>query len=101
MKHSELPFKVERLNKINPDILHITNLEGDYENEIATIFSKENAEADAEFIVRACNNHKLLLDALEDLIETVPKQLEDADWWNDNLTDAMNKAKQAIINAEK
>jgi hypothetical protein len=37
-----------------------------------------------------------LLEALEELLEAVPKQTGDADWWDDNLTHAVKKAKKLI-----
>lgn len=45
-----------------------------------------------------CNDKEKdeLRKALEDLVDAVPRQLEDADWWDDSLTNAVNKAKQLL-----
>lgn len=37
-----------------------------------------------------------LKDALQNLIDAVPKQTDDADWWDDDLTDAVREAKELL-----
>lgn len=59
-------------------------------------FNMEADKANAKLIAAAPE----LLEALEDLMEAVPKQTEDMDWWEDNLTEAFSKAKAAIQKAE-
>ncbi len=40
-----------------------------------------------------------LLEALEDLLENIPKQTNDADWWDDGLTNAVRNANDVINKA--
>lgn len=37
-----------------------------------------------------------IIDVLEDLLEAIPKQTNDHDWWDDDLTHAVDKAKKVI-----
>ena len=59
------------------------------------------AIANAEFIVRACNSHEDLLEALKNLQEGVLMNVivENEDIWH-RLNDARIKAAQAIAKAE-
>ena len=41
----------------------------------------------------------VLIEALEDLIEAIPRQTNDCDWWQDDLTKAVKQAKAAVENA--
>jgi hypothetical protein len=42
----------------------------------------------------------LLEGLLEDLLEAIPKQTNDADWWPDELTKAVSEAK-SVLNIEQ
>lgn len=61
------------------------------------MFQEIRAEAYA-----SCLNEMVqpLLGALENLIDAIPKQTEDADWWEDDLIKAVNIATKAIASFE-
>lgn len=96
-KHVPVPWMIDRVN----GKMYISSEAADW--EVCTIGQDDNTihQANAAFILRACNNHDALLAALEELIDAVPKQDNDRDWWEDELTRAMAKAKQTIQNAEQ
>jgi pyridoxal biosynthesis lyase PdxS len=54
-----------------------------------------NPTANAEFIVKACNNHYQLLEALKSLIEDL-----DGEMLTTGINDSIQKAKEAIKQAE-
>lgn len=39
--------------------------------------------------------------SIENLIEAIPGQTDDKDWWPDNLTDAVNEANKLLENKKK
>jgi hypothetical protein len=55
----------------------------------------EFARAVAEDVARQSGS-QVLADALEGLLEAIPRQTNDADWWPDELTDAVFVAKTAL-----
>lgn len=46
------------------------------------------------FYLQECNAK--LLEALEDLVEAIPGQTNDRDWWPDELTKAVAQAKSLL-----
>ena len=52
-----------------------------------------------EEITRLRLQKAVLIEALEDLIEAIPRQTNDCDWWQDDLTKAVKQAKAAVENA--
>ena len=55
--HSQLPWEVDE----TPEAIQIVDGQGLY---VATIDSIKNPEANASFIVQACNSHEKLMEAL-------------------------------------
>jgi hypothetical protein len=45
-------------------------------------------------------SHEELLGAVQDLLEAIPPQNNDQDWWPDELTRAVREANKAIDKAE-
>ena len=48
-------------------------------------------------ITRLRLQNAVLVEALEDLVEAVPNQNNDRDWWPDELTEAMRQAMAALV----
>ena len=97
-KHTPLPWKINRIAS--------TCIESEKGRVIASCgghqqhpgnSSPEN-QANTEFIVRAVNNHGMLMEALEevyDRLEMIASE-EDSEQWDD----ALNLAKQALAKAK-
>jgi len=96
VKHTELPFHVTGNHAIN-----VPN-QPDYEDYHVCSGKRclvdMSSKADAEFIVKACNNHYQMLEALKDTCEEL-------EYWNGCLDIAdpdikcLAKVKQAIKDA--
>ena len=69
-KHTPTPWNViidDKLIYIDSDLDNICDL---YHFGFASIpVTKDNAEANAQFIVKACNAHDKLVEALEDMVK--------------------------------
>jgi len=89
-KHTALPWQL-----INKSVIKDQN-----DELIATTVISwadfENFEANAEFIVRACNSHTELLEALELLV----KEFHPLMTWNHGYDKLFNKASAAIAEAK-
>ena len=71
MKHTELPWEVIKdgeLVYIDSGSINICDLYHMHENGA---YTKYDAEANAAFIAKACNNHESLLGALKDLMASI------------------------------
>ena len=51
-------------------------------------------------ILKLRRDNEALTEALDDLIEAVPNQSNDRDWWPDELTHAMREAKAILARVE-
>ncbi len=60
---------------------------------------QRNAQADAAFIVRACNAHDVLFDALKDLVERERSEAADSGFSDDEMT-WLEDARRAIAKAK-
>lgn len=49
-------------------------------------------QADWDYYYYSINREALLEVALQELLDAIPAQTEDKDWWSDELSDAANKA---------
>ncbi len=80
MEHTKLPWRVEPLNS-GGLIVSTADPHNDGSNEVCEInghwVHKHVQEGNAEFIVKACNNHERLVDALQRItkIETNYQEL--------------------------
>ena len=82
MSHTELPWHTvidSDLVYIDSALLNVCDLY--HRTAEYAIFTKENAEANAAFIVKACNNH-------ENLIEAIQAALRISDLWLPQVVDA-------------
>jgi hypothetical protein len=80
MNHSPLPWKV-RVHPVNPNeffveasrlqMHHPTNIEVMADDHGGEEYPTAVKRADADFIVKACNNHDRLVDALSNLMSAV------------------------------
>lgn len=110
MNHTPLPWAVNYKGSIGhiKSIAETKKETGKYPltptvcrfKELAGVISKENAEANAEFIVRACNNHYKLLEALKDLMIDAGGGSK-ACGHDFTCNCAWDKAKEAIKEAEE
>jgi len=73
-KHTELPFSVGETRGDYIDINHHVSYAGAISGVIVKVTArqswKQEAEANAEFIVKACNSHYELLEALQAVIDS-------------------------------
>ena len=69
--HSPLPWKIRGSDP--KQVRNYTNIEDSEGNFMCNLFRrwiwKDISRADAEFIVRACNSHYELVEALEEILE--------------------------------
>jgi len=65
---------------------------------IAKIWDFPEAEANAEFIVRACNSHDGLLQALKTIRDSNESDLEYAQFCEDTAREAINKVEGGLTN---
>jgi hypothetical protein len=63
------------------------------------IVKASNADVYAEQVLKLKISNIKLIEALETLIEAIPKQNDDYDWWEDSLTTAVEDAKEEIKKA--
>lgn len=83
--------------------LEMNCVQGKNNENVATICDEGNSswKANAAFIVRACNNHDELLEALKTLREDI-RMLKDGEWVpdEDSCDASLDVADKAIENAE-
>lgn len=95
-KHTELPFRVhESEHNGSIKIFGKGGYVCEVVNHVNSPHGIERGRIDAEFIVRACNNHEKLIEALSKLIEDV-RFFE-----NDISNNEYPHNQEAIINAEE
>lgn len=92
--HTPTPYYV---NRFKGDSYRITphELGGPKEDRIADGIK---SEANAAFIVRACNSHDALVEALSDLLEVIPK--ESPIWECSSYYNAVGRAEDALAQAK-
>lgn len=104
MKHTETPWQAI----VDGDLVYIDNDAG---NNICDLYhitaggfthTKQNAEANAAFIVKAVNNHYSLKEALELMLERYVDLVNcgDCGSWNPEEEVRVIKAREAIKQAE-
>lgn len=99
MKHTALPWKYEGPCYTDNGGKYLSIITEDCANEVLDEYGVN--EADAEFIVKACNSHYELLEALTEIHEAAKKL--DANWHASPTIDLMNlglAAKAAIEKAK-
>lgn len=76
MKHTKTPWRVGELNATGIEIKHDDNTPGANSLVIARVTARQTwlseAEANAAFIVRACNGHDDLVKALKEIVRNDP-----------------------------
>lgn len=117
MNHSELPWKVEEpfaskicivvpwSDKVKPGN---TALFGDYRGGCicelefnSGVPTKEQATANASFIVRACNNHERLVEACKEAKSIISGMLGDKRYTGGYEDEVCAKLEQALQSAEE
>lgn len=103
-EHSTLPEEGEEVlfdHEENPPIYGRIKYNGIFPSVLVLDSSgEESHEAVANYSrwldVSPSYKEQELRAALENLMEAIPKQTENADWWEDNLTHAFQKATEAL-----
>ena len=92
-KHTPLPWDISRHSDPNCAVRYVVTEENGY--EVCSFFnSLEENVANSEFIMRACNNHYEMLEALKALTA-------DCCTLGDSISEEEGKALDAIAKAEK
>jgi hypothetical protein len=99
-KHTSLPW-------VLIDDKRVATKKGDYASGIADVFGNGSLEeynavrkANATFIVRSCNAHDALVDALENLLNGIDTGAITSDH-DEILSNAVQKARDAINKARR
>jgi len=87
--HSQLLWKVDDTDCIE-----------DSKGKCVSVCVNENSEANASFIVRACNNHEKLVKACKRILSCFNSEGEIEQQYQDQLSVALEKVKQALQSAE-
>lgn len=105
-KHTPTPWKAiehENKNAFEGNIVITPNDMNDAVCTVWTCDTEEETQANAAFIVRACNSHAALVEALEDLFNCCMAEIdEDGECINEGFSSnsALGKAKAALTLAK-
>lgn len=101
MNHSELPWKVIKMEGSNDLYILTKNKKGWNEYILAGIIPNLDAKANASFIVRACNNHEKLVEACKEAKSIISGLLGDKRYTGGYEDEVCDKLEQAIQSAEE
>lgn len=95
-QHTKTPWEVDIVKDDEgiPDEYNI------YAGNIEIAYVSTNQQANASFIVTACNCHDELVSLLTD-VESMLFQLEDCDFLNEDDIEVYKRVKQALLKTQK
>lgn len=92
-------FETMKCPKNGREENHFNNLTGKHTPQIWMETTFED-KGELEFTNLARNNYYKLIEALGNVIDTIPEQTNDADWWPDELTRSVTKAEKLLESLE-